>query len=110
MAYGTAAALLLVGQNLIQLKVESDSGPTFLFEHDLRANASRLSLGKAGSYPPGIKSEGMLCPDHAPVRAPPNRNRKEQRHDAALLGFRLATPLADLGILPSQARQYASVV
>jgi len=30
-----------------------------LFEHDLRANASRLSRGKTGTHP-RIKSEGML--------------------------------------------------
>ena len=32
---------------------------TLLFEHDLRANASRLSRGKTGTHP-RIKSEGML--------------------------------------------------
>src|ERR1700704_1621080 len=32
---------------------------SFLFEHDLRANASRLSRGKTGTHP-RIKSEGML--------------------------------------------------
>jgi hypothetical protein len=31
----------------------------FLFEHDLRANATRLSRGKTGFHP-RIKSEGML--------------------------------------------------
>ena len=30
-----------------------------LFEHDLRANASRSSRGKTGAHP-RIKSEGML--------------------------------------------------
>jgi len=38
--------------------------PTFpdhalLFEHDLRANASRLSRGKTGTHP-RVKPEGML--------------------------------------------------
>jgi hypothetical protein len=32
---------------------------SFLFEHDLRANASRLSRGKTGTHP-RIKSEDML--------------------------------------------------
>jgi len=38
---------------------ESSSRSIFLFEHDLRANASRLSRGKTGTHP-RIKSEGML--------------------------------------------------
>ena len=35
------------------------NGTGLLFEHDLRANASRLSRGKTGTHP-RIKSEGML--------------------------------------------------
>jgi len=38
---------------------ESSSRSISLFEHDLRANASRLSRGKTGAHP-RIKSEGML--------------------------------------------------
>jgi hypothetical protein len=38
---------------------ESSSSSIFLFEHDLRANAARLSRGKTGIHP-RIKSEGML--------------------------------------------------
>ena len=38
---------------------ESSSRSISLFEHDLRANASRLSRGKTGTHP-RIKSEGMF--------------------------------------------------
>ena len=36
---------------------------SFLFEHDLRANASRLSRGKTGTHP--ASSAGHAFPDHA---------------------------------------------
>jgi transposase len=41
---------------------ESSSRPIFLFEHDLRANASRLSRGKTGTHLSGSCSrpEGLL--------------------------------------------------
>src|ERR1700704_971033 len=38
---------------------------SLLFEHDLRANAPRLSRGKTGTHPSG-RARGHAFPDHAP--------------------------------------------
>src|ERR1700732_3147064 len=43
---------------------ESSSRSIFLFEHDLRANASRLSRGKTGTHP-RVVTRGHAFPHHA---------------------------------------------
>src|SRR5215475_3061003 len=54
--------------------VESPSRfSVFLFEHDLRANALRLSRGKTGFHP--ATSAGHAFPDHALSAAPARAGR-----------------------------------
>jgi hypothetical protein len=57
--FHVARGFCRIARSLDHDRLESDHDLILLFEHDLRANASRLSRGKTGSHP-RVKPEGML--------------------------------------------------